>query len=292
MKTMKTFGVLVFATVGLSAIGGWNPRASAGQDKSDPGAVANSAPAAPSAMPPTNQLSLDLGNKVTMKIALIPSGKFMMGSPKDEKGRRENEGPRHEVTICKAFYMGLCEVTQEQYEQVMGKNPSHFKESRNPVEQVSWEDAVEFCKALSKKTGKSVSLPTEAQWEYACRAGSKTRFSYGDDNEYAALGDYAWYNKNSEGRTHPAGQKKPNDWGLYDMHGNVWEWCSDWYDKDYYSAKANDRDPQGPGSGTCRLLRCGSCACCPLGCRSAMRRGLSPDSKFDYIGFRVSVDMK
>jgi formylglycine-generating enzyme required for sulfatase activity len=292
MKTMKAVGVLVLAFAVLPAIGGLNPKSPAEVNKSDAVVPTNAPPAAPSAPAPAQQISLDLGNKVTMKFSLIPSGKFMMGSPKDEKDRRENEGPQHEVTISKPFYMGACQVTQEQYEQIMGKNPSRFKEAHNPVEHVSWGDAVEFCKALSKKTGKTVSLPTEAQWEYACRAGSKTRFSYADDNAYAALGDYAWYMKNSEGKTHPVGLKKPNDWGLYDMHGNVWEWCSDWYDKDYYSAKANDRDPQGPASGICRVLRSGSCVCCPLGCRSAFRRGLSPDTQLNIIGFRVSMDMK
>ena len=180
-----------------------------------------------------------------MKLALIPSGKFMMGSPKDEKDRLDNEGPQREVTISKAFYMGVYAVTQEQYERIMGENPSYFKGGQNPVETVSWDDAVEFCKKLSQKSSKAVSLPTEAQWEYACRAGSTTRFSYGDDDD--KLGDYAWYGKNSGSKTHPVGQKKPNAWGLYDMHGNAWQWCSDWYADTY--ANANKTDPTGPAFG-------------------------------------------
>ncbi|MCY2928851.1 MAG: formylglycine-generating enzyme family protein [Planctomycetota bacterium] len=234
------------------------------------------------------ELTLDLGNKVTMKLVLTPAGTFMMGSPESEKDRLADEGPQHEVIISKAFYMGACEVTQEQYQAVMGKNPSRFKGAKNPVEQILWDDAVEFCKALSAKTGKTVRLPTEAQWEYACRAGSKTRFGYGDED--AALGENAWYRRNSGGTTHPVGQKKPNAWGLYDMHGNVWEWCSDWYADSY--ANAGNRDPQGVDSGANRVLRGGSWFNDPRICRSADRRRLSPGIRCDHFGFRVAVDSK
>ena len=141
------------------------------------------------------ELTLDLGKGVTMKLALIPAGKFTMVSPDGEKDRSPNEGPHREVTISKAFYMGVYEVTQEQYQAVMGNNPSAFKDAKNPVEQVSWNDAVEFGKKLSAKTGKKVRLPTEAQGEYACRAGTKTRFGFGDKD--ADLGNYAWYGANS-----------------------------------------------------------------------------------------------
>jgi formylglycine-generating enzyme required for sulfatase activity len=225
-----------------------------------------------------------------MKLVLIPSGKFMMGSPKGEKDRSDNEGPQHEVTLSKPFYMGVYTVTQEQYEQMMGKNPSDFKGATNPVELVSWDGAVEFCKKLSDKTGKKVRLPTEAEWEYACRAGSKTRFSYGDDNDYANLGDYAWYTKNSDNKTHPVGQKKPNEWGLYDMHGNVWQWCSDWYADSY--ANAGKTDPSGPASGSTRVLRGGCWNFTPLYCRSAYRVRLAPGYRYLSIGFRVVVDLK
>jgi len=248
----------------------------------------STSPATQPSTQPTKELTLDLGNKVTMKLVLIPAGKFMMGSPKDEEGRRDSEGPQHEVTISKPYYMGMYEVTQEQYEQIMGKNPSNFKGAQNPVERVTWTDALEFCKAVSKKTGKTVRLPTEAQWEYACRAGTKTRFGFGDKDE--DLGDYAWYNKNSNKQTHPVGQKKANTWGLYDMHGNVWEWCSDWYGQDYYSANANDRDPQGPASGADRVLRGGSWYDTPRYCRSAYRSGCVPDFRLIDFGFRVVLD--
>jgi formylglycine-generating enzyme required for sulfatase activity len=135
-----------------------------------------------------------------------------------------------------------------------------------------------------------VHLPTEAQWEYTCRAGSKTRFSYGHDNDYGNVGDHSWNIENSDGRPHPVGQKKPNDWGLFDMHGNVWEWCSDWWQESYTNAK--DKDPQGPANGTSRVLRGGCWRSPPSSCRSAVRSGCSPGDRFNNLGFRVSVDSK
>jgi len=239
---------------------------------------------------PAKELTLDLGNKVTMKLVLIPAGKFTMGSPETETGRDSDEGPQHEVTISKPFYMGVYEVTQEQYEQVTGKNPSTFKGAKNPVESVSWEEAVEFCKKLSAKTGKTVSLPTEAQWEYACRAGSKTRFGYG--NSDADLGDYAWCTTNSYSKTHPVGEKKANAWGLYDMHGNVWEWCSDWYQDSYRNLPTSDST--GPSTGELRIMRGDGWINphpLPQFCRSALRSWSAPDFRNCVIGFRVAVDL-
>jgi len=201
------------------------------------------------------ELTLDLGGGVTMKMVLIPAGKFMMGSPDSEQGRYEDEGPQHEVVITKPFYMGVTEVTQAQYEAVMGKNPSYYRGAANPVETVSWNDAVEFCKKLSEKTRQTVRLPTEAEWEYACRAGTQTAFSFGDDP--STLGDYAWWGKNSGETPHPVGQKKPNAWGLYDTHGNVWEWCADWWGE---YPKGPITDPSGPATASrgSRVLRGGS----------------------------------
>ena len=212
----------------------------------------------PAPAPKSNPLSLtlDLGNGVTMKLVLIPAGKFIMGSPDSEHGHQPDEGPQHVVVISKPFYMGVTEVTQAQYEAVMGtnpKNPYAFKGPANPVDSASWNEAVEFCRKLSEKTGKTVRLPTEAEWEYACRAGTKTRFSFGDSE--GALGDYAWYMGNSGNKTQPVGRKKPNPWGLYDMHGNVMEWCADMYGN--YSSEAST-DPQAPGSGGRRVFRGGS----------------------------------
>jgi formylglycine-generating enzyme required for sulfatase activity len=188
-------------------------------------------------------LTLDLGGGVTMKMVLIRPGKFMMGSPDSEHGRGKDEAPQHEVTISKPFYMGVTEVTQAQYQAVMGRNPSSFKGPANPVDGVSWDEAAKFCKKLSEKTRQTVRLPTEAEWEYACRAGTQTAFSFGDDP--SALGDYAWWAGNSDKTPHPVGQKKPNSWGLYDMHGNVWEWCADWYGE-YPAGPATD--PSGPAT--------------------------------------------
>ena len=229
-------------------------------------------------------LDLSCGNHVTMKLVLIPAGKFMMGSPESEKDRGSDEGPQHEVTISKPFYMGFHKVTQEQYEQVMDENASRIKGMSNPVESVSWHDAVEFCRKLSTKTGMAVALPTEAQWEYSNRAGTKTRFTFGDDANQ--LGDYAWFEDNSDGTTHAFAQKKPNAWGLYDIHGNVWEWCSDWYDEKYY-ANAKNVDPAGPATGTFRVLRGGSWNHSPENCRSAFRNWYAPGFPDGTFGFRV-----
>ena len=231
-------------------------------------------------------LTLDLGKGVTMKLVLIRPGRFMMGSPDSELGRGDKEGPQHEVVIAKPFYLGVTEVTQAQYEAVMGTNPSQFKGPTNPVESVSWNDAVEFCRKLSEKTRKTFRLPTEAEREYACRAGSKTRFSFGDSE--SVLGEYAWYASNSGGKTHPVGQKKPNPWGLYDMHGNVAEWCADWY-ADYPKAAVTDH--QGPASGTYRVLRGGSWYPTPDGCRSAFRNHGTPGIRYNVFGFRVVVSV-
>jgi formylglycine-generating enzyme required for sulfatase activity len=172
-------------------------------------------------------------NSIGMKLVLIPKGTFQMGSSIEEEGA-SNDEEQHLVTISKDYYLGVTEVTQGQYEKVLGTNPLYFKKrvirksdsSMYPVERVCWEEAVQFCKKLSdlpeeKKAGRVYRLPTEAEWEYACRAGSKTAYSFGEGSQL--LGDYAWFNDNSNGQTHPVGEKKANAWGLYDLHGNVWE---------------------------------------------------------------------
>jgi len=230
-------------------------------------------------------LTLDLDKGVTMKLVLIRPGKFMMGSLDSEQGRAGDECPQHQVIITKPFYMGVTEVTQAQYEAVMGANPSEFKGPTNPVERVSWADAVAFCRKLSEKTGKAVRLPTEAEWEYACRAGSRTRFSFGDSD--GVLGDYAWCASNSGGKTHPVGQKKPNPWGLYDMHGNVWEWCADWFGG--YSSGAST-GPQEAGSGGSRVLRGGSWDRADAGrFRCADRHARAPVDRRGECGFRCAL---
>jgi len=251
------------------------------------------------------ELTLDLGDKVTLKLVQIPAGKFMMGSPKDEKDRQDDEGlppgkwvngnPQIEVTISKPFYLGVTHVTVGQYAQFMKdtgqkhEEPSFKQTGDHPVVNVSWDDAQAFCQWLSKKIGKSVVLPTEGQWEYACRAGTTTRFSFGDKDD--DLGDYAWYAGNSMDKdkgaqmTHPVAQKKPNAWGLYDMHGNAWQWCSDYY-AEYTGAGT---DPTGPKDGGLRVLRGGSWSGDPRGCRSAVRYWSGPGGRFVYFGFRVAV---
>jgi formylglycine-generating enzyme required for sulfatase activity/serine/threonine protein kinase len=220
-----------------------------------------------------------LVNSINLTLKKLPAGKFEMG-----------EGSRtHEVTLTQPFYIGIVEVTQEQYTLVMGTNPSNFKDLTNPVEQVSWEDAMNFCRKLSelpyeKNAGRSYRLPTEAEWEYACRAGTTTKFTFGDDQ--SSLGDHAWFDMNSSNKTNPVGEKKPNAWGLYDMHGNVWEWCSDWYGE---YPKGVVSDPSGPQKGSLRALRGGSWNDRAGLCRSANRGGDSPDARSCPLGFRIAL---
>jgi formylglycine-generating enzyme required for sulfatase activity len=225
-------------------------------------------------------------NSVGMLLVSIPAGEFQMGSPDSDSNARGSEKPQHLVQITKPFYLGVYEVTQQQYEKVMGKNPSEFKGAENPVERVSWTDAVEFCRKLSslpeeKAAGHVYRLPTEAEWEYACRAGTQTAYSFGDSA--SELGDYAWFGTSTT-HTHPVGSKKPNGWGLYDMHGNVMEWSQDRHGK-YPSGSTTD--PTGAASGSSRVVR-GGCWCLNSDyCRSAYRDRGTPDFRSDYLGFRV-----
>jgi formylglycine-generating enzyme required for sulfatase activity len=198
-------------------------------------------------------------NSIGMKLVLVPPGEFLMGAADSEKDAEgEKPQPPHRVRITKPFYLGVYLVTQAEYERVMQAKPSHFApEPKRPVDQVSWGDAEEFCQKLSalpeeKALGRVYRLPTEAQWEYACRAGTTTRWSCGDDEN--RLRDYAWTVENSGHQTHPVGQKMPNPWGLYDMHGNVFEWCQDWFDEGYYWISPL-ADPTGPATGSRRVCR-------------------------------------
>lgn len=229
-------------------------------------------------------ITVALAKNVSMTLAPIPAGKFLMGAPNSEKDGLPAERPQHEVKISKPFYMGMTAVTQAQFDAVMGQNPSQFKDPNSPVERVTWEEATAFCKALCGMVHRPFRLPTEAEWEYACRAGTKTRFSFGDDEK--DLGDYAWVGSNADKRSHPVALKKPNPWGLYDMHGNVYQWCSDWYDEKYY-ASADKTDPIGPASGTLRVQRGGSWVDPPKDCRSAMRGGYGVTGRINLFGFRV-----
>jgi formylglycine-generating enzyme required for sulfatase activity len=252
------------------------------------------------------QPAKEITNSIGMKLVLIPKGKFLMGSPPSEEGSEDDER-QHEVTISRDYYLGAYEVTQGQYMKVMGKNPSHFQgekvaerhpktgrvvkdvdSSNFPVEQVSWEEAVEFCRRLSalpeeRKAGRVYRLPTEAEWEYGCRAGSKTAYSFGDDSRL--LDDYGWYVKNAKQMTHPVGQKKANAWGLYDMHGNVWEWCSDWYG---VYPNVGETDPTGSSNGT-RVLCGGSWSDGAAYCRAAYRLWSDPTFRGNNGGFRLAL---
>jgi formylglycine-generating enzyme required for sulfatase activity len=225
-----------------------------------------------------------LTNSIGIEFVFIPPGTFSMGTSDDDSERYDYE-IMHTVTLSKGFLMATTPVTQSQWQKVMGKNPSYFKENGNncPVEQVSWEDAQQFIAKLNEmEQTNTYCLPTEAQWEYACRAGSTTRYCFGDDEKI--LKDYAWYNKNSGGKTHPVKQKNPNSWGLYDMHGNVREWCEDWYGN-YPNEPVTD--PTGPPSGESRVLRGGSWYFYPRGLRSAIRGDDSPGNRFNHFGFRL-----
>jgi formylglycine-generating enzyme required for sulfatase activity len=219
-------------------------------------------------------------NSIGMELVWIPAGKFKMGSGTGDGDER----PVHEVRISRPFYLGKYEVTQGQWQAVMDNNPSRFTGDPSlPVEQVSWEEVQEFIRKLNaREAGITYRLPTEAEWEYAARAGSTTAYSFG--NDVTLLGESAWYAANAEDRTHPVGQKRPNAWELYDMHGNVWEWVQDWYGR--YPAKAVT-DPRGPATGSRRVFRGGGWVYFADGCRSASRGRSLPNNHVGDVGFRL-----
>ncbi|MCP4348341.1 MAG: formylglycine-generating enzyme family protein [Desulfobacterales bacterium] len=208
------------------------------------------------------------------EFAYIPPGEFMMGEPENQ----------HKVTLTKGFYMQTTQVTQGQWTAVMGSNPSKFeKGSDYPVESVSWHDAQEFVRKLNELEKTDLyRLPSEAEWEYACRARSNKRYCFGDDEGYAS--EYGWFCNNSGSKTHPVGQKKHNAWGLYDMHGNVWEWCQDWYGS-YTSSDVTD--PGGPDSGSSKVFRGGSWFSFVENCRAGVRDCDPPDRFGHDLGFRI-----
>jgi formylglycine-generating enzyme required for sulfatase activity len=231
------------------------------------------------------------------EMVLLPAGTFTMGD-----NREPNEG--HHVVAVTAFYMDKYPVTQEIYEKVMGVNPSKRKAPKNPVERTQWTDAARFCNKCSELEGltpcydlttwqcnfeaNGYRLPTEAEWEYACRAGSEGRYCFGDGEQ--GLVEYGWCKPHSQGKTHPVGEMLPNRWGLYDVHGNVWQWCNDWYAENYY-AEGPEKDPRGPAAGKMRVLRGGAWDSTPDKCRSAYRHKEFPtysDACFgaDSYGFR------
>lgn len=272
------------------------------------------------------QAAKEVTNSIGMKLVFIPKGTFTMGSSTSEEGSLNDER-QHQVKINQDYYLGIHEVTQSQYAKVLGKNPSFFQgdevatrvpaktdprtgrvieeekkvakdTSNHPAENLDWSDAKYFCQRLSdlpeeREAGRVYRLPTEAEWEYACRAGTETAFSFGGSSD--SLKEYGWYSENSgrkfeatylDRRTHPVGEKKPNPWGLYDMHGNVWEWCSDWYGE---YPKDEQVDPKGPEKGSQHVIRGGSWRTDTAYCRSAARYGIAQSPS--TVGFRVVLDI-
>jgi formylglycine-generating enzyme required for sulfatase activity len=258
-----------------------------------------SQPPAREAAPAQRQGSAEVTTPAGIAMVSVPGGEFLMG----DDGGEEDERPAHKVRVD-AFYMDKYEVTQKSYEELMGANPSKYKQPERPVEQVSWFNAAKYCNMRSLREGLTpcydlealkcdfgvdgYRLPTEAEWEYACRAGTTSPYSFGRDP--AGLAACAWFKKNSQSATHPVGQKRPDPWGLHDMHGNVAEWCHDAYDGGYYKQGASD-NPTGPASGEERVLRGGSWAAAEEACRSSARSSDAPGFAdvcfgYDAYGFR------
>ena len=223
-------------------------------------------------------IAIELKNGINIRMAYCPPGEFVMGSPVDEVYRGTNEA-QHRVQLTRGYWIGQYLVTQEQWQIVMGVNVSYFIGDRLPVDQVNWNECQEFVKRLNAYTNFEMRLPTDAEWEYACRAGSVGQFSGN-----GVLDDMGWYDKNSDETTHPVGMKLPNAWGIYDMHGNVWEWCNDWYSDNILE---NTINPTGPETGDERVMRGGAWDCFYRECRSARRFRCHPNKRDYFYGFRV-----
>jgi formylglycine-generating enzyme required for sulfatase activity len=252
---------------------------------------------------PAPLLTKRFTNSVKMKLVRIAPGKFTMGSPNDESERNSNE-IQHEVQITRSFFLGVYTVTQAQYKKVMGKNPCWFSATGHgqasvrglntddfPVENVSWNDATAFCNKLSalpaeKGASRFYRLPTEAEWEYACRAGTTTAYHTGKTLE----AKHANFSGSSVNRVAKVGSYKPNAWGLYDMHGNVWQWCADWHDDNYYRVSPK-KDPSGPKVGNSREVRGGCFLNTARQCRAAYRVYVHPTYASNHVGFRVACDV-
>ncbi len=238
-------------------------------------------------------------NEVGVKFVLIPPGEFMMGSAEDEEGRYPEEGPQHKVRIGRAYYVSIHQITQGQWKAVMGTTPWEGKVHAqdgpdNAVNHVCFNDTVRFCAAMARKDGKPYRLPTEAEWEYACRAGTTTRYSHGDDPKAEKLGDYAWYLGNTwfgdeQRYVHRVGMKKPNPWGLYDMLGNVWELCADVGHQNYEGAPA-DGSAWMAGDNGSRALRGGGLRSTDRRCRTASRYRYPREVGSYYVGFRIACE--
>ena len=223
-------------------------------------------------------------NGVSFTMIKVEGGTFRMGATSEQGSDAYNgEKPVHSVTLSD-YYIGETEVTQELWEAVMGSNPSNFKGSQKPVEKVSWKDCKKFIKKLNRLTGKNFRLPTEAEWEYAARGGNKSKgYKYSGSN---TIGNVAWYTDNSSSKTHDVKTKSPNELGIYDMSGNVWEWCEDWH-RPYSSG--SQTNPTGPSSGSFRVLRGGSWSGSAKFCRVSRRNLNYPYYRFNYYGFRLAL---
>ena len=212
----------------------------------------------------------------------VEAGSFYMGATSEMQNPYSDEKPDHRVTLTNNYYVGKYEVTQALWQAVMGSNPSNFKGDALPVEQVSWNDCQDFISKLNRLTGKNFRLPTEAEWEYAARGGKKSRgYQFSGS---ITLGDVAWYKENSGSKTHVVGTKQPNELGIYDMAGNVWEWCQDWYDQ--YS-ESSQNNPTGAASGAERVCRGGAWGSLAVSCRSSERDRCSPTYSCDNLGLRL-----
>ncbi len=301
--TVLTACALLLTSVGLGALTTRPDRVAGQEVRIEPGRKTTPKPATPTPTPRkpiVNRTPRRAAPEIEM--VFVTGGSFLMGSPENEPGRSEDEGPGHrfinrkagmspirrlskdegpphQVTV-RSFYMGKYEVTQAQWRAVMGGNPSNFKGDNLPVESVSWDDAKDFCRRLSEMTGKEYRLPTEAEWEYACRA--KTDGAYAGD-----LDAMAWYSKNSDSKTHPVGLKRRNAFGLYDMHGNVWEWCEDDWQGSYENAPSDGSAWVKPTRSPWRVHRGGGWNVAASSCRSANRYGCMPSDREGFLGFRL-----
>ncbi len=284
-KLLVTASVLVILLLGYWMIAPGLSNSSKIPDTTQPTPTAVAATSYPAPIITSTTDKKTITNSIGTEFVLIPAGEFNMGLPSNDPGRFDDEGPLHHVKISKAFYMSKYEVTQKQWRDVMGNNPSEFKGDNLPVEQVSWEDAQNFIKKLNDMEGTNkYRLPSEAEWEYAARAGTTTRYSFGNDE--SELGNYAWYYTNSNSRTHEIGQKNPNPWGLYDMIGNVYEWVQDKY-HDSYNGAPTDGSSWESGFGSTGIFRGGGFACDAKGCWPTTRHIL-PGSP---LGFRLLRDL-